>query len=65
MKKVDIQEYNALCAQFWGLKHGWWIHQEKPLTDDKKQWCNIGGKNFLDYKYQIINSNKYNQKCQK
>jgi len=47
MKKVDIQEYNALCAQFWGLKHGWWIHQEKPLTDDKKQWCNISGKNFL------------------
>lgn len=31
-------EFNCLCAEYMGLKLGWWIPQSKPLTDDKKQW---------------------------
>lgn len=45
--KQEILEYNKRCAEFLGLKKGWWIHQEKPLTDDKKQWWDIDGKTFL------------------
>ena len=47
MKQKEIIEGNKLIAQFIGLKRGWWIHQEKPLTDDKKQWCDMDGKTFL------------------
>lgn len=39
-----------MCAEFIGLKYGWWISQEKPLTDDKKQWWDIDGKTFLGTK---------------
>ena len=35
-----------MCC-FFGLKYGWWIHQDKPLTDDKKQWWDIDGKTIL------------------
>lgn len=38
---------NALIAEFLGLKLGWWIPQKKPLTDDKKQWCDLSGNTFL------------------
>lgn len=50
MKQQEIQERNKQIALMLGLKRGWWIHQEKPLTDDKKQWCDIGGKTFLGTK---------------
>lgn len=44
---MNIIEYNKRCAEFRGLKRGFWISQEKPLTDDKKQWWDIKGKTFL------------------
>ena len=47
MKQQEILDYNKRCAEFLGLKRGWWIHQEKPLTEDKKQWWDIDGKTFL------------------
>jgi hypothetical protein len=43
----EILEYNKRCAEFLGLKRGWWISQQKPLTDDKKQWWDIDEKTFL------------------
>ena len=50
MTQQEIQERNKEIALMFGLKRGWWIHQEKPLTDDKKQWCDIEGKTFLGAK---------------
>ena len=50
MTEKDILEYNKMCAEFLGLKNGWWISQQKPLTDDKKQWWNISGSTFLGTK---------------
>lgn len=47
MKEQEILEYNKRCAEFMGLKRGWWNYQEKPLTEDKKQWLDIDGKTFL------------------
>ena len=50
MTQEELLEYNKKCAEFLGLKRGWWISQQKPLTDDKKQWCDLDGKTFLDSK---------------
>ena len=50
MTQEEILDYNKRCAEFLGLKRGWWISQQKPLTDDKKQWCDLDGKTFLDSK---------------
>lgn len=50
MTNEDILEGNKLIAEFFGLKRGWWISQQKPLTDDKKQWCDLDGKTFLESK---------------
>lgn len=47
MTEQQICEKNAMIAEYMGLKRGWWISQEKPLTEDKKQWCDIGGDTFL------------------
>ncbi len=47
VQQSTIEENNKLIAEFFGLKHGWWISQEKPLTDDKKQWWDIDSKTFL------------------
>jgi len=46
----ELIEGNKIIAKFMGLKYGWWISQEKPLTDDKKQWCDLDGKTFLGSK---------------
>ena len=48
MTQQEIQERNKEIIQMLGFKRGWWIHQEKPLTDDKKQWWDIDGKTFLE-----------------
>lgn len=50
MTQEEILNYNRRCAEIVGLKRGWWISQEKPLTDDKKQWWDINGKTFLGTK---------------
>lgn len=50
MTKSEILEGNKLIAQFMGMKRGWWISQQKPLTEYKKQWCDIDGKTFLEAK---------------
>ena len=50
MTQEEINDYNRRCAEFLGLKRGWWISQQKPLTDDKKQWCDLDGKTFLGSK---------------
>ena len=50
MTQEEILDYNRRCAEIVGLKRGWWISQEKPLTDDKKQWWDINGKTFLGTK---------------
>ena len=50
MKNIEIQDFNHRCAEFLGLKRGWWIPQVKPLTYDKKQWWDIDGKTFLGTK---------------
>lgn len=50
MTQEEVFEYNKRCAEFLGLKRGWWIHQEKPLTENKKQWWDIDGKTFLGTK---------------
>ena len=47
MTQQEIQDRNEQIALMLGLKKGWWIHQQKPLTDDKKQWWDIEGKTFL------------------
>ena len=47
MTQEEIQERNKQIIQMLGFKRGFWIHQEKPLTDDKKQWWDIDGKTFL------------------
>lgn len=47
MKNKDVETKNKLIAEFIGLKKGWWIHQEKPLTDDKKQFCDLDGTHKL------------------
>lgn len=47
MNKLEVLEFNKRCAEFLNLKLGWWIHQDKPLTDDKKQWWDIDGKTIL------------------
>lgn len=44
---MTIKEGNSLIAAFIGLQRGWWIHQSKPLTDNKKQWCDCDGILFL------------------
>ena len=50
MTPKEVLQYNKMCAEFLGLKRGWWISQEKPLTEDKKQWWDIDGKTFLGTK---------------
>ncbi len=50
MTQENVLQYNTMCAEVVGLKRGWWISQEKPLTDDKKQWWDINGKTFLGTK---------------
>lgn len=47
MKDNEILEGNRLIAEFFGLKRGFWVSVEKPVTDDKKQWCDLDGKTFL------------------
>jgi hypothetical protein len=47
MTQQEIQERNKQIIQMLGFKKGWWVHQQKPLTDDKKQWWDIDGKTFL------------------
>jgi hypothetical protein len=47
MTQQEIRERNKQIIQMLGFKRGFWIHQEKPLTDDKKQWWDIDGKTFL------------------
>jgi len=47
MTQEEIQERNKQIIQMIGFKRGFWIHQEKPLTDDKRQWCDIDGKTIL------------------
>jgi hypothetical protein len=47
MTEQEIQDRNKQIIQMLGFKRGFWIHQEKPLTDDKKQWWDIDGKTFL------------------
>jgi hypothetical protein len=47
MTQEEIQERNKQIIQMIGFKRGFWIHQEKPLTDDKRQWCDIDCKTIL------------------
>jgi hypothetical protein len=47
MNSNPIIERNCEIVKMLGLKHGWWIHQDKPLIDDKKQWCDLDDKTFL------------------
>jgi len=47
MIEEEIIEGNKLIAEFVGLKYGWWVSQQKPLTEDKKQWCDLDGKTIL------------------
>jgi hypothetical protein len=47
MTQQDIQERNKQIATMLGLKRGWWISQNKPLTDDKKQWLDVDSKTSL------------------
>lgn len=50
MTKEWITQFNKKCAEFLGLKRGWWTSQEKPLIDEKKQWWDIDGKTILGTK---------------
>lgn len=50
MTQQEINDFNSKCAEFLGLKRGWWIPQQKPLTEDKKQWWDIDNKTFLGIK---------------
>ena len=59
MTNKEIIEGNRLIAEFMGLKRGWWVHQEKPLIDDKKQWCDLDGKTFLGSKVYFDNDLKF------
>ena len=58
MENLDILEFNKLCISFLGFQRGWWISQEKPLTEDKRQWWDIEGKTFLGtrvyYDHQLL-----------
>ena len=57
--EFSVENFNRACAEFLGLKLGWWIHQEKPLTEDKKQWCDIEGKTFLGSKVYYTHELKF------
>ena len=61
MNKKQITEGNVLIAEFIGLKRGWWISQEKPLTEDKKQWCDLDGKTFLGSRVYFDNDLKFHK----
>jgi hypothetical protein len=50
MTQEEIVERNKQIIELMGFKRGFWIHQEKPLTDDKKQWWDIDGKTILGTK---------------